>query len=257
MRVLLPPSETKRPGGTRLSEALSFAGELSDARATVRQALVALSADEDAAVRALKLGVKNRGEAALNLALDSGELLPAIERYTGVLYDALAVDSLSAGARDWVDSHVFVQSALFGLIAATDTVPGYRLSASTRLPDLGTPLKRVWQHAHAEIWSEGEYVLDLRAKDYAALAPLPVGAGDPIEVLSRAEDGTVRSLNHFNKAGKGALVRALAESHADIHSRADLLNWAQAHDIELSEADEDPQSSPLRLVTNVGVPGVK
>ncbi|MBC9943259.1 peroxide stress protein YaaA [Leucobacter sp. cx-328] len=257
MRVLLPPSETKRLGGSGLSETLSFAEDLSAARAAVRSALIDLSGDEDAAIRVLKLGVKNRGEAALNLALSSGELLPAIERYTGVLYDALDVDSLAPGARTWVDAHVFVQSALFGLIAATDAVPSYRLSASTRLPALTKPLKRTWQDAHANIWDEAPYVLDLRAKDYAALAPLPVGVGDMVEVLSRAEDGTLRALNHFNKAGKGSLVRELAQSQVDVHSRGELLSWAAERGIELSEAEDDPKSSPLRLITNIGAPGVR
>src|SRR4051794_29716454 len=97
MMILLPPSETKRFGGRQqfLPEALSYAPQLQHARRQVRTALVAVSRGEGGAVQALKLGKKNRGEREYNLQLDSSGAMPAIERYTGVLYDALDADDLN------------------------------------------------------------------------------------------------------------------------------------------------------------------
>lgn len=178
MRILLPPSETKRSGGVGAfaPDALAFAETIAPARARVRAALEALSADEDAAVRALKLGKKSRDEIAHNRVLGESGALPAIERYSGVLYDALDAPSLDAPARRWLDSHVLVQSALFGLVSAADPIPAYRLSAGSRLPALGASLGAVWAEAHEGVdWSGFGWVLDLRSKDYAALAPLSEG----------------------------------------------------------------------------------
>ncbi|MBN9169743.1 MAG: peroxide stress protein YaaA, partial [Microbacterium sp.] len=71
MLILLPPSETKRPGGRtrRIAvEALSFP-QLAAERHAVIDALVALAADEDAAARVLKLSVSQLPDIALNAAL--------------------------------------------------------------------------------------------------------------------------------------------------------------------------------------------
>lgn len=247
MKILLPPSETKLPGGSGSPNpaALSFARELGDARARVRAALEALSRDEEAAASALKLGKKNRGELEHNLVLGTSRTLPAIERYTGVLYDALAVHSMGERERAWVDAPVCVQSALFGLVGAADRIPAYRLSGGSRLPALGVSLKRVWRDAHSAIdwsaWSGGGLVLDLRSKDYAALADVPGAV--PLHVAQRGPGGEVRALNHFNKAAKGDLVRRLARSLARdeserIGSVDDLLSWAGAEEIEMFQGEQ-------------------
>lgn len=236
MLILLPPSETKRPGGSstytpaELHDDSTFGG----VRARVRVALEQLSADEEAAARALKLGVKSRGALAHNRSLASSGALPAIERYTGVLYDALGVETLDPRAREWIDDHVMVQSALFGLVSAADLIPAYRLSASSRLPGLGASLKRVWADAHRERDWGGSLILDLRSNDYAALAPLPEGIGTVVHVVHRDENGDMRALNHFNKAAKGDLVRRLARSSANIESVAELVSWARDAGLEMT-----------------------
>ena len=263
MLILLPPSETKRPGGDRAFRAsdLWHHRALGDTRAQVRAALEELSRDTDAAAKALKLGAKNRGEIAHNLRLSRSGAMPAIERYTGVLYDALGIDGLAAPARAWIDDHVAVQSALFGVVRAGDPIPAYRLSGGSRLPELGAPLKRVWQRTHADIdWDAYGFVLDLRSGDYQALAPIDGPNAFRLQVVQRAADGTTRALNHFNKAAKGDLVRRLAETGAELSSADDLVSWGAAHGLDLSvsvAADSDADSGrggELTLVTDLGAP---
>lgn len=254
MLILLPPSETKRVGGTGVlrADALRGGSELADVRAAVRAALVELSRDPEAAAKPLKLGVKNQGELAHNLRLGESGVMPSIERYTGVLYDALDAQSLDRAARAWIDSRVLIQSALFGLIAASDEIPAYRLSAGSRLPALGAPLKRVWSRAHDLVSLEdGGLLLDLRSLDYAALAPLPEGAGYFLNVVQRGRDGTVRALNHFNKAAKGDLVRRLAMAQADPETAEELVAWGADSGLELLV---DEAAREVVLVTELGAP---
>ncbi|QIM17061.1 peroxide stress protein YaaA [Leucobacter insecticola] len=256
MHILLPPSETKRVGGTGIlnSASLRDADILHSARAAVRTALESLSADPEAAAKALGLGVKNRAELEYNHRLGDSGVLPAGERYTGVLYDTLDVESLDPAARAWFDDHVSVQSALFGLISVADEIPAYRLSAGSRLPALAGSTKAVWQAAHANIdWAGFGWILDLRSKDYARLAPLPEGAGSSLHVAQRSAAGEVRALNHFNKAAKGDLVRRLALSQAQIGCEEELIEWASGEQIELSRGGEHHQ---LTLVTELGAPSL-
>ncbi|MGO1539100.1 MAG: YaaA family protein [Leucobacter sp.] len=254
--MLLPPSETKVPGGEGLfdPDVLTHGAALSGARARVRTALESISRDEAAATRALGVGVKSRSEIAHNLRLTDSGVRPAIERYTGVLYDALDAPTLPPHARGWVDRHVQVQSALFGLIGAAERIPAYRLSAGSRLSSLGQSLKSVWRDAHAAIdWDETEFVLDLRSQAYAELAPLTLEGRRSLHVVQRTEDGSTRALNHFNKLAKGDLVRRLALSGAGISSPDEFREWSATEGIEIAGG---PSATEFTLVTQLGVPSI-
>ncbi len=254
MHILLPPSETKRSGGGNIfaPSSLSHDEVLGTTRAAVREALVQLSQDEEAAAVALKLGTKNRHELQHNLRLDVAGSLPAIELYTGVLYDALDVLSLDSRSRNWLAQHVSVQSALFGLLAASDEVPAYRLSASSRLRGLPVTLKRTWIAAHQTIdWAAFGWVLDLRSKDYAALAPVPQGLGAWLHIVQRTSAGEVRALNHFNKAAKGDLLRRLALDAPDIQGATDLLEWSAHAGLQMTY---DRSTNQFTLTTELGAP---
>lgn len=211
--LLLPPSETKRDGGIEGSRldvaALSFPSLSTPRRAVVR-AVRALARDEAAALRVLKLSARaGAREIERDRTLTTSPVMPALERYTGVLYDALDAPTLGSDGRERARDHVLVHSALFGLLGADDPIPAYRLSHDTRLPEL--PLRAHWATANTAVLAAHDGpVLDLRSEGYAALGPLP-GRADArfVRVVSIGPDGTARALNHFNKKGKGEFVRAL------------------------------------------------
>src|ERR687887_2774267 len=95
MLVLLPPSETKADGGAGPAldlDALSFP-DLTPVRERLVSALVELAEDVPASLAALGLSDRQTDEVARNAALRSAPTMPAIRRYTGVLYDALDAGS--------------------------------------------------------------------------------------------------------------------------------------------------------------------
>lgn len=222
MKLLLPPSESKSDGGTgRLALGRLSRPALNPARSAVLDALVALSVEPERAARALHLGPKQRDEIARNARLRRAAVLPAVQRYTGVVYDALEAASLPGGARAWLDDHVLIGSALFGLLAPSDPIPAYRLSGGTALP--GLPLKAHWgEPVRRALAREKDWVLDARSTAYAALGAPPAGSA----VLHVEDAVSGRALNHFNKHAKGDLGRRLALAAPDIRSREDLLGWA-------------------------------
>lgn len=197
-------------------------------REAVVDALVALSSHEDEAARVLKLSAKRRHEIADNAALRCAPTMPAIDRYTGVLFDALDAGSLDAAARSWLGEHVVIHSAPFGPIGALDGIPAYRLAAGTSIPGLPA-LRRVWADAVTAAFVElaPAFVLDLRSEAYAALGPVPASVDAAyVRVVTEGEGGVVRALNHFNKHAKGDLVRALATSGRRVATRRDFEEWA-------------------------------
>jgi cytoplasmic iron level regulating protein YaaA (DUF328/UPF0246 family) len=215
--VLLPPSETKRVGGDgpplRL-DALSCP-TLGPLRAALVDELVELAIDRSACRRALGLSVSQDAEIERNASLRSAPTLPAMTRYTGVLYDALDVASISGVAAGRARARLAVGSALFGLLRADDPVPAYRLSATSKLPGQ-PPLATRWRPLLEPVLAEmatNELVVDLRSGSYAALGRLPNAVR--VDAVAEHTDGKRTVVSHFNKAHKGRLARILATTRSE------------------------------------------
>lgn len=218
--LLLPPSEGKAPGGDGppVEWAAGAFGDLADQRLAVR----------DAVRRAIRagggqklLGVSGRHlDRALDewAGIDTAPTAPAAARYTGVVWDALDLASLAAPARRRAMSRLVVTSGLWGLVAATDPIPAYRLKMGARIEGLGS-LAAWWRpvvsRALAARARRGA-VIDLLPLDHrAAIDESVLGAGRLVRV-EIVEDGPGgrRSVGHAGKQVKGWLARALVEHDA-------------------------------------------
>jgi len=251
MLVLLPPSETKRDGGVEGSALdlgqLSFPA-LGPQRAATLAALARLSRSVSASNTSLGLGPTQRFEIDRNRSVRSSPAMPAIDRYTGVLYDGLDAATLGSDARAWLGRNVAIHSALFGLVAALDPLPAYRLSHNSKLERIS--LKRHWADAVAlQLAVHDGLILDLRSEAYVHLGPAPVRDGSHyVRVVSATSDGATRALNHFNKKGKGELVRELALAGVEPETLDELLEWAASRGIRLERRVEPGGRGELYLV---------
>jgi cytoplasmic iron level regulating protein YaaA (DUF328/UPF0246 family) len=226
--ILLPPSETKRLGGIESPLDLQnlMYPSLGSKRRVLVRALQSLAKHPEAMMSALKLGHTQSGEVERNRVLSSSATMPAIDRYTGVVYDALDAPSLSPADRDWAGRNVLVHSALFGPVGALDLLPAYRLSCDSRLPE--HPLKKHWAAAVGGVLAGSEgLLLDLRSHGYVGLGPAPVRPDSLyLRVVTEAVDGRTRALNHFNKKAKGSFTRALIRHGQSFDTARELLDWA-------------------------------
>ena len=270
MLILLPPSETKRDGGEGaplehlLAEsALSFP-ELNAIRKRVVAATVSLARKPKVCAEVLKLSPKQMGEVDRNKAVKTSPTMPAIDRYTGVLYDGLAAMNLDENARKFLAENVMIQSALLGPVGALEPIPAYRLSFDSKLPALAAgSLKKAWAEPGRKALAkkfktEPQLVLDLRSEGYSALAPLaPAENTVYLRVVTKGENGQLRALNHFNKKGKGEFVRALAKDAAvtsTINTVDELIAWAASKNMIMERGAEATAEWPAEL--NLVVSGV-
>lgn len=204
--VLLPPSETKSTGGDGPDfdpGALSFPS-LTPTRETLLRA-----------VQGTPTG----------LTAPTGPTLPALRRYTGVLYAAFDVHGLTAAEQARAAGRVLICSALFGLLSAPDPIPSYKFSAGSRLPGLPT-VAAVWREPLAAVLTELDApVLDLRSGAYAAFAAVPDAI--TVRVVTVTRSGERKPVSHANKSIKGALARLVATTRADLRDVPGLLRVAR------------------------------
>ena len=224
MLFLLPPSESKAASGNPLSidmVALTFGG-MQPARDELYSKLVKFSKSKAGKEKFTKEQIE------LNLNVQTSPTMPAIDRYVGTLFDALQGrglkgtptehNTLTKGERERAKESLFIQSALFGLIPASNLIPNYRFSATTKLP--GIDLKKHWSEAHNIIWKrlEGQQIIDFRSKQYAELAPVPEHFDCLTVEVYDIESG--KAMNHFNKKAKGQFVRAFLQGAETIPEMA-------------------------------------
>ncbi|MBF9135042.1 peroxide stress protein YaaA, partial [Plantactinospora sp. S1510] len=130
MLILLPPSEGKtapRSGRPVNLDSLTRPA-LTPGRERVMDALVDLCSggDRERARGVLGLGPLQDEELDRNAALRTAPAGPAAKVYTGVLYDALDLHTLTGAARARVRRSALVFSGLWGAIRVDDRIPAYR-----------------------------------------------------------------------------------------------------------------------------------
>ncbi|MBL7496833.1 peroxide stress protein YaaA [Frankia sp. CNm7] len=242
MRILLPPSEAKAAGGDGPSlRATGFGdGPLAEARVRVTAAVAAFCRDApEAAVAALRLPATS---AAADLAANVGILdlatMPALDRFTGVLYEALSPATLSPAERAVADRAIVVCNAAFGLTGATEPIPDHRVPMAATIPGLGpgggpAGLGTFWRALLGpllpglllaggpdEVPLGEQIVVDLRSSDYATVPRLsgPLRANTvPVRALTEKRVGrgwVRRPLSYQAKQVKGLLTRSLIQAEA-------------------------------------------
>jgi uncharacterized protein len=198
--ILIPPSEAKAPGGRGRpwSPGTGVAPQLDGARAAVL--------------------------AALGNGVAVGPTMPAIDRYAGVLYRELDWPSLPPAAKRRGRTSVLVVSGLWGVVGPGDPIPYYKLKMSASLPGIGR-LSTWWRPRLTAALAEqlrGRFVWDLLPQEHSA-AWNPAAVPWRRRVRVRVVDAEGRTVGHWNKLVKGAVVRRLLTEGAD--DPADLDGW--------------------------------
>ena len=175
--------------------------------------------DAEAARATLDLPPGLAAEVTRNAALFDASTAAAGRIYSGVLYDALGLDSLSTSAKRRAAARLVVTSSVFGLVRPGDRIPAYRLSgdvvaAPARNGRLGLARGDARDDA-ADVAKQ--LVVDLRSGMYAAFwRPDADQARRVVSLRVLHEAAGRRSVvSHFNKATKGRIVRALLEDGGD------------------------------------------
>ncbi|ATD70625.1 hypothetical protein CNO18_10410 [Gordonia sp. 1D] len=216
MLVILPPSETKSDGGHGAPldlDTLSFP-ELNPVRKRIGEAIVDLAGDLDASRSALGLGATQLAEVDRNADLWLSPTRPAIERYTGVLYDALDHASLTKAGKTKATERLAIGSALFGVVRAADAIPAYRLSGGSKLPGMAT-LASIWKpELSPALDAVDDFVIDLRSGVYQQLGP--VRSAVTATVMTEQPDGSRKVVSHFNKHYKGLMARELVRTRRNV-----------------------------------------
>ncbi|MGD9961297.1 YaaA family protein [Nocardioides sp.] len=255
MLILLPPSEGK--SGPRRGRPMNLATlsspSLTTARSQVLEALLQVSGSPDGA-RVLGLTPGQAEEIVRNLDLRDSPSARADSVYTGVLYDALGFETLTAPARRRATTRVGIVSSLFGLVRPGDRIAPYRLSGDVSLPGLG-PVAGVWREhlgpAVEEALGSG-LLVDFRSTMYAAFWRPPPAMSRRVATVRvlHEVDGQRKVVSHFNKATKGRIVRAVLEDGANPRTPSALAALLRDLGWRVEDGTAGPKGTQLDVIVD-------
>ncbi|WP_324642191.1 peroxide stress protein YaaA [Pseudarthrobacter sp. LT1] len=254
MLILLPPSEGKTPAlrGPAVDWTDLGFPELNPYRAKVLEALGTVSAHQDA-LALLGVGASLRDDVERNTRLHAEPAAPAHSIYSGVLYDALGYRTLTPAQRRKADESVLVISALWGALRFGDSVPAYRLSMGTSLPDVGrlAPFWKAQLGGTLGAAAQGHLVVDCRSSTYAAAWAPPPEQTVSVNVFTESA-GVRKVVSHFAKHTRGELARHLLVRRGKAPATpSDLLKAAR----EQWEAELVPGTARKPHALNIILPG--
>ena len=189
--ILIPPSEGKADGGNG-KPLKTVSGVAADLIEAIKEA-------DPKKLYGLKEKALEKAMAA-NKDVLSSKTMPAIERYTGVVYDA--VDYQTLQSKSDFDEKVLIISGLFGLVRPTDLIPNYRLKIDK------LKAAKLWLNSNSEKLKD-TFVIDLLPQAHKKAVKYENGIEVEF-VLKKA--GKKMPAGHQGKHIKGRFVRWLIEN---------------------------------------------
>ena len=235
MIILLPPSsgKTAPTSGPSLDlSSLLFGSELTSCREELIKELQQVCSHADAA-QVLKIGPNTVGDIADNLDVYEAPTTTALNLYTGVLFEAAkfnqTLENVTLENRqktvtlpaDILNSEIMIFSGLWGVVRPHDLLPNYRLSASIKLPNIGT-VATYWKKQLDPLLNtalKDQIVVDCRSGEYRKMwTPSAKHPCELLQVVVQREDpgtGKRSVVSHNAKHLRGVLAGALFEQRAN------------------------------------------
>ena len=165
---------------------------------------------------------------------------PAIELYNGLAFRWLKlVEGWNKGL-GYGSEHVRILSALYGAVAPDAYIKPYRLDMLRPLRVEGQSLKAYWKAEWAELFAEGETVVNCASDEFSTLLDRTRYNWIDVEFYER-RDGTLKQHSTTSKKGRGLLVGfAMREQVTDVKQLEAFSEDGFMYDAELS--------TPNRLV---------
>ena len=205
MKILIPPSEGKAKIKTK---DLLFSKTNFKLDRHVNQVVRLLELIDDEDLRSV-YGTSSEKALAFhrqNQDIYNSYCAPAIERYTGVVYEHINWSTLSEKAKKYMEKHVLIFSGLFGMLTPTTLIPDYKLKMNV------LSLQYHWNPILTEILNEETEIIDLLPQVHRKAYTPNKKNVTPVDFLI-INKGKKTAAGHFGKAVKGEFIRYMAENN--------------------------------------------
>lgn len=143
-------------------------------------------------------------------------LTPAILSYEGIAYQYMAPSVFEFGQFDYVQEHLRILSAFYGVVKPMDGVTPYRLEMQTRAKIAGTKdLYDYWgENLYREVLDDSRIIINLASKEYSRCIEKYLTPEDTYITCIFGEIAGEKIVQKgvYAKMARGEMVRFMAEN---------------------------------------------
>lgn len=144
-----------------------------------------------------------------NFSFDN-DLTPALFSYNGIAFKYLAPEVLDDESLAFLQNHLYILSAVYGILRCFDGIDTYRLEMGSKLKIDGHDLYEFHSHVN-KIFEEDDIILNLASKEYSNLITKP-----KIDVIFYCETNEQLKVKAtIAKMARGSMIRYIAENKID------------------------------------------
>ena len=136
---------------------------------------------------------------------------PALQLFDGLMYRNIKRDNLSKAEQAYLEEHLMITSALYGVIPAFAPIAPHRLDFLMKLKVGGKSLTKHWQAAYEESVKGEELIFSLLSSEFETVFPKEIREKMVTFKFMEERDGKLKIHSTISKKARGAFLTALME----------------------------------------------
>ena len=137
---------------------------------------------------------------------------PALQLFDGLMYRNIKRDNLSKAEQAYLEKHLMITSALYGVIPAFAPIAPHRLDFMMKLKVRGKSPTKHWQAAYEESMQEESLIFSLLSSEFETVFPKEVREQMVTFKFMEDRDGKLKVHSTISKKARGGFLTALMEN---------------------------------------------
>ncbi|KXT83807.1 peroxide stress protein YaaA [Streptococcus panodentis] len=151
---------------------------------------------------------------------------PALYLFDGLMYRHIKREGYSAAERQYIQKHLAITSALYGILPALEPIAPHRLDFMMPLKPDGKSLKTFWKTAYDQALAEEEAVFSLLSSEFETVFSKAVRQRMICFKFLEDRAGQLKVHSTISKKARGDFLTALIENQVTEAEQMKTLNFA-------------------------------
>jgi len=151
---------------------------------------------------------------------------PALKLFDGLMYRHIKRDELTDTEQTYLENHVLITSALYGVVPALSPMAPHRLDFLMKLKVAGKTLKSYWKSAYDEALQDEDLIFSLLSSEFETVFSKEIREKMVTFKFMEDKGGQLKIHSTISKKARGAFLTALIEGQVQTVEQARKLSFA-------------------------------